>query len=109
PGETIPVKDGRLQLGTWQAVMLVELDGPRERRVLVTISPTQDCVLGRSGKREGSARGTHYLHVAAGRAGATILVRPEHVRTPRNACPVVASFAAPAVLAAAPLAPLSPG
>jgi secondary thiamine-phosphate synthase enzyme len=44
PGETIPVKDGRLQLGTWQAVMLVELDGPRERRVLVTISP--------SGKRE---------------------------------------------------------
>ena len=36
PGETIPVKDGRLQLGTWQAVMLVELDGPRERRVLVT-------------------------------------------------------------------------
>ena len=52
PGETIPVKDGRLQLGTWQAVMLVELDGPRERRVLVTVSPTQDCVLGRSGKRE---------------------------------------------------------
>ena len=37
PGETIPVKDGRLQLGTWQAVMLVELDGPRERRVLVTV------------------------------------------------------------------------
>jgi secondary thiamine-phosphate synthase enzyme len=37
PGETIPVKDGRLQLGTWQAIMLVELDGPRERRVLVTM------------------------------------------------------------------------
>jgi len=37
PGETIPVKDGRLQLGTWQAVMLVELDGPRERRVLVSV------------------------------------------------------------------------
>jgi secondary thiamine-phosphate synthase enzyme len=37
PGETIPVQDGRLQLGTWQAVMLVELDGPRERRVLVTV------------------------------------------------------------------------
>jgi secondary thiamine-phosphate synthase enzyme len=37
PGETIPVRDGRLQLGTWQAVMLVELDGPRERRVLVTL------------------------------------------------------------------------
>jgi secondary thiamine-phosphate synthase enzyme len=37
PGETIPVREGRLVLGTWQAVMLVELDGPRDRRVLVTI------------------------------------------------------------------------
>jgi secondary thiamine-phosphate synthase enzyme len=37
PGETIPVRDGRLCLGTWQAIMLVELDGPRERRVIVTV------------------------------------------------------------------------
>ena len=37
PGETIPVRDGKLCLGRWQAVMLVELDGPRERRVLVTV------------------------------------------------------------------------
>ena len=37
PGETIPVKDGQLCLGRWQAVMLVELDGPRDRRVLVTL------------------------------------------------------------------------
>ena len=37
PGETIPVRHGRLQLGRWQAVMLVELDGPRDRRVLVTV------------------------------------------------------------------------
>jgi len=37
PGETIPVRDGRLVLGRWQAVMLVELDGPRQRRVVVTI------------------------------------------------------------------------
>jgi secondary thiamine-phosphate synthase enzyme len=37
PGETIPVQQGRLLLGTWQAVMLVELDGPRERRVVVTV------------------------------------------------------------------------
>jgi secondary thiamine-phosphate synthase enzyme len=36
PNETIPVRNGRLVLGTWQAVMLVELDGPRTRRVLVT-------------------------------------------------------------------------
>jgi len=37
PGETIPLRAGRLQLGRWQAIMLVELDGPRERRVLVTV------------------------------------------------------------------------
>jgi secondary thiamine-phosphate synthase enzyme len=37
PGETIPVRDGKLCLGTWQAVMLVELDGPRDRRVIVTV------------------------------------------------------------------------
>jgi secondary thiamine-phosphate synthase enzyme len=37
PGETIPVRDGKLLLGTWQAVMLVELDGPRDRRVVVTV------------------------------------------------------------------------
>ena len=37
PGETIPIRDRKLCLGRWQAVMLVELDGPRERRVLVTV------------------------------------------------------------------------
>ena len=37
PGETIPVREGKLVLGRWQAVMLVELDGPRERRVVVTV------------------------------------------------------------------------
>ena len=37
PGETVPVRDGRMVLGTWQAVMLVELDGPRQRRVVVTV------------------------------------------------------------------------
>ena len=37
PGETIPVRDGALVLGTWQAIMLVELDGPRDRRVIVTV------------------------------------------------------------------------
>jgi secondary thiamine-phosphate synthase enzyme len=37
PGETIPVRAGRLQLGRWQAVMLVELDGPRDRRIVVTV------------------------------------------------------------------------
>ena len=27
-------------LGTWQAVMLVELDGPRDRRIVVTTLPS---------------------------------------------------------------------
>lgn len=33
--ETVNVAGGRLQLGTWQRVLLVELDGPREREVSV--------------------------------------------------------------------------
>ena len=37
PSETIPIENGRLALGTWQAVMLVELDGPRDRKVIVTV------------------------------------------------------------------------
>ena len=37
PSETVPVKNRRLQLGTWQGLMLVEFDGPRERKVLVQI------------------------------------------------------------------------
>lgn len=37
PSETIPVHAGRLLLGTWQALMLAELDGPRERRIVVTV------------------------------------------------------------------------
>ena len=37
PSETIPIHNGRLALGTWQAVMLVELDGPRDRRVVVSV------------------------------------------------------------------------
>lgn len=37
PSETVPVKDRRLTLGTWQSLMLVEFDGPRQRRVIVQI------------------------------------------------------------------------
>jgi secondary thiamine-phosphate synthase enzyme len=37
PSETIPVRDGKLCLGTWQAIMLAELDGPRERRIVITL------------------------------------------------------------------------
>lgn len=37
PSLTVPVSDGKLVLGTWQSVMLVELDGPRERAVRLTL------------------------------------------------------------------------
>jgi secondary thiamine-phosphate synthase enzyme len=37
PSETIPIHNGRIALGTWQAVMLVELDGPRDRKVIVSV------------------------------------------------------------------------
>ena len=37
PSETLPIGDGRLLLGTWQAIMLVDLDGPRQRRIVVTV------------------------------------------------------------------------
>jgi secondary thiamine-phosphate synthase enzyme len=39
PSLTIPVSGGTLALGTWQSVLLVELDGPRERTVHVTLVP----------------------------------------------------------------------
>ena len=37
PSETVPINNGRLLLGTWQSLMLVEFDGPRERKVFVQI------------------------------------------------------------------------
>jgi secondary thiamine-phosphate synthase enzyme len=37
PSETVPVRRGALCLGRWQAIMLAELDGPRDRRVVVTV------------------------------------------------------------------------
>ena len=33
---TIPVRDGRLQLGTWQRILFMEADGDRERRFILT-------------------------------------------------------------------------
>lgn len=35
PGETVPVVNGNLQLGTWQSILFVECDGPRSRTVQV--------------------------------------------------------------------------
>jgi secondary thiamine-phosphate synthase enzyme len=35
--EMLPVEDGRLVLGTWQAVFFCEFDGPRRRNVLLKV------------------------------------------------------------------------
>jgi secondary thiamine-phosphate synthase enzyme len=37
PSLTIPIAGGKLVLGTWQSVLLVELDGPRQRNVHITL------------------------------------------------------------------------
>ncbi len=37
PEVTVPVSRGDLMLGTWQSILLVELDGPRTRRILTTV------------------------------------------------------------------------
>ena len=38
PSETIPIKGGKLELGTWQSPMFVELDGPRSgRKIIINI------------------------------------------------------------------------
>jgi secondary thiamine-phosphate synthase enzyme len=37
PSEAVPVRDGRLLLGTWQGIALVECDGPREREIVIDV------------------------------------------------------------------------
>ena len=38
PSETIPIKNGQLDLGRWQALIFCELDGPRQdRKIIVTV------------------------------------------------------------------------
>ena len=37
PSEVLPIQAGKLLLGTWQGIWLLEFDGPRQRRVAVHI------------------------------------------------------------------------
>jgi len=41
-GLTLPVEAGSLVLGTWQRVVLVELDGPRKRELTMTFLPSSE-------------------------------------------------------------------
>ncbi|MHB0981057.1 MAG: secondary thiamine-phosphate synthase enzyme YjbQ [Thermoleophilia bacterium] len=36
---TVPLHCGRPRLGTWQSIYLAEFDGPRRRRVWLTVTP----------------------------------------------------------------------
>jgi secondary thiamine-phosphate synthase enzyme len=36
-GETVPIVEGRLELGRWQRIFLIELCSARERRVIVQV------------------------------------------------------------------------
>lgn len=37
---TLPVENGKLVLGTWQRVVLIELSGPRERQIILQFIPS---------------------------------------------------------------------
>jgi secondary thiamine-phosphate synthase enzyme len=37
----LPFENRKLLLGTWQRIVLIELDGPREREVVVTVTPEE--------------------------------------------------------------------
>src|ERR1700751_3429584 len=37
----LPVERGKMLLGTWQRVVLVELDGPREREIVLAVTSEQ--------------------------------------------------------------------
>jgi secondary thiamine-phosphate synthase enzyme len=38
---SVPVSSGRLELGVWQGIYFCEFDGPRRRRVLVRLVPSE--------------------------------------------------------------------
>lgn len=40
PGVTVPYANGQLKLGTWQRIILVELDGPRDRKIKLSFIKT---------------------------------------------------------------------
>ena len=38
PSLTMPYENGKLKLGTWQRVILIEFDGPRERQIEISVT-----------------------------------------------------------------------
>jgi len=39
PTVLVPVKEGKLVLGTWQRVVLIEMSGPRDREIMLSTIP----------------------------------------------------------------------
>lgn len=39
PSLTMPVREGKIVLGTWQRIIMIELDGPKERSISITLIP----------------------------------------------------------------------
>lgn len=37
PSEIVPIKEGKLMLGTWQNIVLADFDGPKQRRIIIQI------------------------------------------------------------------------
>lgn len=37
PSETVPVEEGQAVLGTWQSPMIADFDGPKSRRLIITV------------------------------------------------------------------------
>ncbi len=38
----LPIAEGKLLLGAWQSILLLELDGPRRRKLVCTVFESQD-------------------------------------------------------------------
>ena len=36
--ECVPIGEGELMIGTWQSIIMVELDGPRTRNIAISVS-----------------------------------------------------------------------
>jgi len=37
PSLVLPLENGELPLGTWQRIVLIEFDGPRERKIVLSV------------------------------------------------------------------------
>lgn len=41
PSETIPIQNNQIQLGQWQNIILCDFDGPKKRKIIINIIPSE--------------------------------------------------------------------